>query len=70
MGQTAASHPKFAVTPTFIFCSPMCPDGYSVIFCENIFQFREMILFVRPLKNATFHREYYPTSVTSCNEFT
>ena len=39
MRQTAASHPEFAVTPTSICCSPMCPNGCSVIFCENIFQF-------------------------------
>ena len=29
-----------------------------------------MIFFVRPLKYANFHREYYPSCVTSCNEYT
>ena len=33
------------------------------------FSFREIIFFVRPLKYANFHREYYPSCVTSCNEF-
>ena len=68
--QTAASHPKFSFTPTFIFCSPMCPNNCGVVFCQNIFRFREMIIFVRPLKYADFHREYYPSCVTSCNEYT
>ena len=26
-----------------------------------------MIFFVRPLKYANFHRQYYPSCVTSCN---
>ena len=30
----------------------------------------EIILFVRPLKDANFHREYYPNCVASCNECT
>ena len=30
--QTAASHPKFAFTPTFIFCSPICPNNCGVVF--------------------------------------
>ena len=47
---------KFAFTPTFIFCSPICPDNFS---------FREMNFFVRPLKYANFHREYYPSCVTN-----
>ena len=34
------------------------------------FSFREIIFFVRPLKYANFHREYYPSCVTSCNEYT
>ena len=29
-----------------------------------------MIFFVRPLKYAHFHREYYPSCVTSCNDST
>ena len=29
-----------------------------------------MIFFVGPLKYANFHREYYPSCVTSCNEYT
>ena len=24
-------------TPTFIFCSPICPNNCSAVFCENIF---------------------------------
>ena len=27
-----ASHPKFAFTPTFIVCSPICPDNCGVVF--------------------------------------
>ena len=29
--QTAASHPKFAVTLTFINCSPICPSNCGVV---------------------------------------
>ena len=29
-----------------------------------------MTFFVRPLKYANFHREYYPSCVTTCNECT
>ena len=68
--KTAASHPKLAFTPTFIFCSPICPNCGVVFFVKMYFSFREMIFFVRPLKYANFHREYYPSCVTSCNEFT
>ena len=32
MHQTAASHPKFAFTPTFIFCSSICPYNCGVVF--------------------------------------
>ena len=28
-----------------------------------------MIFFVRPFKYANFHREYYPSCATSCNEY-
>ena len=30
--QTAASHPKFAFTPTFMFGSPICPNNCGVVF--------------------------------------
>ena len=30
--QTVASHPKFSFTPTFIFCSPICPNNCGVLF--------------------------------------
>ena len=33
--QTAASHPKFAFTPIFLFCSPMCSNNCGVVFCEK-----------------------------------
>ena len=66
--QTAASHPKFAFTPIFIFCSPICSNNCGVVFCERLFSFREIIFFVQPLKYANFHREYYPSCVTSCND--
>ena len=39
-------------------------------FLKRYFRFREMNFFVRPLKYANFHPEYYPSCVTSCNEFT
>ena len=69
--QTAASHPKFAFTPTFIFCSPICSYKCGVVFFVKVyFSFREMIFFVRPLKYANFHREYYPSCVTSRKEYT
>ena len=65
--QTVASHPKFAFTPTFIFCSPICPDNCGVVFffVKIYFSCREIIFFVRLLKYANFHREYYPSCVTS-----
>ena len=31
----AASHPKFLFTPTFIFCSPKCPNNCGVVFMWN-----------------------------------
>ena len=30
--QTAASHPKFTFTPTFLFCSPICSNNCGVVF--------------------------------------
>ena len=42
--------PKFVFTPTFILCSPICPNNSGVVFCEKIFQFsRNYVFFVRPL---------------------
>ena len=53
--QTAASHPKFAFTLTFIFCSPICPDNCGVVFLwKYIFVFRQTIFFVRPLNYEIF----------------
>ena len=44
------SSPKFVFTPTFILCSPICPNNSGVVFCEKIFQFsRNCVFFVRPL---------------------
>ena len=37
-------------------------------FCENIYLVFEKWFFVLPLKYANFHRDYYPSCVTSCNE--
>ena len=70
MHQTnSGKSPEFFFTPTFIFCSPICPYNCSVVFLEKIyFSFREIIIFVRPLKYANFHRDYYPSCVASCNE--
>ena len=63
--------PKFVSTSTFIFCSPLCSNNCGVVFFVKIyFSFREMTFFVRPLKYANFHREYYPSCVTSCSECT
>ena len=63
--------PKFVFSPTFIFSSPICPYNCGVFFYVKIyFSFREIIFFVRPLKYANFHREYYQSCVTSCNECT
>ena len=33
--QTAASHPKSTFTPTFIFCSPICPNNCGVVFLRK-----------------------------------
>ena len=63
--------PKFVFPSTSIFCSPICSSNCGVAFFVKIyFSFREMIFFVRLLKYANFHREYYPSCVTSCNECT
>ena len=49
MHQTnSGSHPKFAFTPTFIFCSPMCSNNCVVVFfVKNYFSFREMIFLMQ-----------------------
>ena len=66
-----ASRPMFDFTPNFIVCSPIYPNNFGVVFFVKIyFSFREIIFFVRPLKYANFHREYYPSCVTSCHEYT
>ena len=60
-----------AQTPNFIFCSPISPDNCGAVFFVKIyFSFLEMTFLVRPLQYANFHREYYPSCVTSCHEFT
>ena len=44
--QTAASHPKLSFTPTYTFCSPICPDNFGAVFLvKTYFSFREMIFF-------------------------
>ena len=69
--QIAASHSKLVFSSTFIFCSPIYPTNFGeFFFVKMYFRFREMIFFVRPLKYANFYPEYYPSCVTSCNEFT
>ena len=71
--QTATSHPKFAFPPTFIFCSPIPPNNCGVVFFVKIyFSFREMIFFrlIAQICKINFHREYYPSCVTSFNEYT
>ena len=72
MHQTnSGKSPKFVFSPTFIFCSPICPNNCGVVFFGKMyFSFWEISFFVRPLKYANFHPEYYPSCVTSCNEFT
>ena len=72
MHQTnSGNSPKFVFPPTFIFCSPICSNDCGAVFFVKIyFSFREIIFFVRPLKYANFHRDYYPSYVTSCIECT
>ena len=72
MHQTnSGKSPKFLFSPTFVFCSPICSYNCGVVFLVKIYlSFREIIFLFRPLKYANFHREYYPSCVTSCNEFT
>ena len=43
--QTAASHPKFAFTPTFIFCSPICSNNCGVVFLWKYILVSEKWLF-------------------------
>ena len=64
------SSSKFVFTPTFIFCSPICLNNCGAVFFVKIyFSFREMTFLFRSLKYANFHRECYPSCVTSCNEY-
>ena len=47
LGEDVASRPKFDFTPTFIFCSPICPNNCGVVFFVKIyFSFREIIFLV------------------------
>ena len=59
-----ASHPNL-LSPLRLYFSPICPDNCDVVFLWKYFSFREMIFFVRLLKYANFHREYYPSCVTN-----
>ena len=72
MHQTnSGKSPKFVFPPTFIFCSPICSNNCGVVFLlKYILVFEKSFFFVRPLKYANFHREYYPRCVTSCIECT
>ena len=66
-----ASHPKFPFTPTFTFCSPICPNNCGVVFFVTVyFSFWEIIFLVWPLKYENFHYAYYLSYATSCNKFT
>ena len=72
-----ASRPKFVFNPTLIFVAQYVLIIVVHLFCENVlhyywndFSFREMTFFVRPLKNANFRRDYYPSCATSCNKYT
>ena len=62
--------PKFVFSPTFMFCNPIGPNDCGVVFWWKYILVSRKYFFVRPLKYANFHREYYPSCVTSCNEFT
>ena len=63
--------PKFFFTPNFIFCSPICSNNCGVVFLRKyILVFEKWLFFVRLLKYANFHHEYYPSCVTSCNDST
>ena len=71
MHQTnSGKSPTFVFSPTFIFCSPICPYNCGVVFFWKYILVFEKWFSVRPLKYANFHREYSPSCVTSCNEFT
>ena len=37
LGEDVASRPKFDFTPTFIFCSPICPNNCGVVFFVKIY---------------------------------
>ena len=50
-----ASRPKFIFSPTFIFCSPICPYNCGVVsLWKNILVFEKWFFFVRPLKSVNF----------------
>ena len=71
MHQTnSGKSPKFVFSPTFIFCIPICSNNCGVFFLwKYILVFEKWFFVVRPLKYANFQSEYYPSCVTSCNEF-
>ena len=63
--------PKIRFQSYFNICSPICPNNLDAAFFVKIyFSFREMTFLVRPLKNASFHRDYYPSCATLCNKYT
>ena len=70
LGEDVSIHRTNFFSPTFIFCNPICPNNFGVVFLWNYFSFWEISFFVRTLKYADFHLEYYPSCVTSRNEFT
>ena len=56
-----ASRLKFDFTPTFIFCSTICPNSCGVVFLwKYMLVFEKWFFFVRSLKYANFHPEFYP----------
>ena len=57
MHQTnSGKSPKFVFSPTFIHCSPICPNNFGVVFFVKIyFSFWEMSFFVPSLKYANIH---------------
>ena len=56
--QTAASHPKFAFTPTFIFCSPICSNNCGVVFLWKYILVFEKWFFSFDRSNMQIHIMY------------
>ena len=63
--------PKIRLHSYFHILWPIFPKNCGVVFWwKYISVFKKWFFFVRSFKYENFHREYYPSCVTSCNKYT